>query len=171
MAIVVAADMFGAHLRFQDGDVEGVRGPSAGPSVRLHRGLLTVEELDRLATEAADSPDHQLRAVQLPVSLVETDALELALDGRGPIGEAAECGWQVFASAPLHGGELVRAATDDLAVGSVRQQVRQQVCLLTAASCPGVTKVLLSAPPSTRRPSRPRPCGRCAMYSPPHHPG
>lgn len=31
MAIVVAADMFGAHLRFQDGDVEGVRGPSAGP--------------------------------------------------------------------------------------------------------------------------------------------
>ncbi|MER0477471.1 hypothetical protein ABR737_03710 [Streptomyces sp. Edi2] len=41
-----------------------------------------------------------MRAVQLPVSLVETDALELALDGRGPIGAAAERGWQVFASAP-----------------------------------------------------------------------
>ncbi|MFF8313230.1 aldo-keto reductase family protein [Streptomyces lydicus] len=63
-------------------------------------GLTTVEELDRLATEAAGSPDHRLRVGQLPVSLVEADVLELALDSRGPIGEAAEHGWQVFVSAP-----------------------------------------------------------------------
>ncbi|MEV7384108.1 aldo/keto reductase [Streptomyces lydicus] len=108
-------------------------------------GLITVKELDRLATEAAGSPDHRLRAVQLPVSLVEADALELALDGRGPIGEAAERGWQVFASAPLHGGELVRAATDDLAALLRPGLSVAQACLLAAASCPGVTKVLLSA--------------------------
>lgn len=108
-------------------------------------GLLTVGELDRLAAEAAGSPDHRLRAVQLPVSLVETDALGLALDGRGPIGEAAERGWQVFACAPLHGGELVRAATDDLAALLRPGLSVAQACLLTAASCPGVTKVLLAA--------------------------
>ncbi|MEU9499709.1 aldo/keto reductase [Streptomyces sp. NPDC048196] len=39
-------------------------------------GLMTVEELDRLAVEAAGSPDHRLREVQLPVSLVEADVLE-----------------------------------------------------------------------------------------------
>lgn len=108
-------------------------------------GLLTVGELDRLATEAAGSPDHRLRAVQMPVSLVEIDALELALNGRGPIGAAAERGWQVFASAPLHGGELVRAATDDLAALLRPGLSVAQACLLAAASCPGVTKVLLSA--------------------------
>lgn len=100
-------------------------------------GLLTVGELDRLATEAAGCPDHRLRAVQLPVSLVEAGSLVLALDGRGPIGEAAERGWQVFASAPLHGGELVRAATEDL-VALLRPGLSvAQACLLAAASCQG----------------------------------
>lgn len=83
--------------------------------------------------------------MQLPVSLVEADAFEQALDGRGPIGEAAERGWQAFASAPLHGGELVRAATDDLAAPLRPGLSVAQACLLAAASCPGVTKVLLSA--------------------------
>ncbi|MFJ9855496.1 aldo/keto reductase [Streptomyces sp. NPDC101150] len=107
--------------------------------------FFTIPQLDRLAAEAAGTPNHHLRAVQLPVSLVQTDTLHQALEDRGPIRAAAERGWQVFASAPLHGGELVTAATEELAALLRPGLTVAQACLLAAASCPGLTKVLLSA--------------------------
>lgn len=67
--------------------------------------LFTVAGLDRLATEAAGSPQHHLKAIQLPVSVVMDSALAAALDGHGPISNAAARRWDVHASAPLHGGE------------------------------------------------------------------
>ncbi|MFI9029943.1 hypothetical protein [Streptomyces sp. NPDC053560] len=83
--------------------------------------------------------------MQLPVSLVQADALGQALEGRGPVAAAAARGWEVFAAAPLHGGELVQAATDELAALLRPGLSVAQACLLAAASCPGVSRVLVSA--------------------------
>lgn len=108
-------------------------------------GAFTVPHLDRLASLAAGTTDHHLRAVQLPVSLVTATALTQALDTRGPIAQAAERGWEVFASAPLFGGELTELATRELA-DLIRPDLSvAQACLLAVASCPGVTRILLSA--------------------------
>jgi len=107
--------------------------------------LFTVADLDRLATEAAGSPHHHLKTIQLPVSLVMDSALAAALDGRGPIAEATARGWDVHASAPLHGGGLPALATAELADLLHPRLSIAQACLLAVASCPGVSKVLLSA--------------------------
>ncbi len=108
-------------------------------------GAFTTADLDRLAAEAAGSADHHLRVIQLPVSLVAADALALALHGRGPIAEAAARGWAVHASAPLHGGELPHLATAELAALLRPGLGIAQACLLAVASCPGVSRILLSA--------------------------
>lgn len=108
-------------------------------------GAVTIADLDNLATEAAGTRDHHLRVLQLPVSLVAADALTEALDGRGPIPEAAGRGWAVHASAPLHGGELPHLATPELAALLHPGLDTAAACLLAAASCPGVSKLLLSA--------------------------
>ncbi|MGW1835819.1 aldo/keto reductase [Streptomyces sp. NPDC002067] len=108
-------------------------------------GALSVTNLDRMASLAAGTEYHHLRAVQLPVSLVTATAFTQALDNRGPIAQAAARGWDVFASAPLFGGELTELATRELA-DLIRPNLSvPQACLLAVASCPGVTRVLLSA--------------------------
>ncbi|MFF3459682.1 aldo/keto reductase [Streptomyces sp. NPDC002730] len=105
---------------------------------------ITVPDLDRLAAEAAGAREHHLRALQLPVSLVMADAFDQALVGRGPIADAAALGWQVHASAPLHGGELPTLATRELA-GLLRPGASiPAVCLAASASCPGVSMLMLS---------------------------
>ncbi|MET8826427.1 aldo/keto reductase [Streptomyces sp. NPDC004608] len=108
-------------------------------------GVLRVSELDRLATGVAGTPHHHLRAVQLPVSLVIASAFGLALNREGPIADAVYRGWQVYASAPLFGGELAELATRELADLLRPDLTITQACLLAVASCPGVTRVLLSA--------------------------
>ncbi|WP_030940718.1 aldo/keto reductase [Streptomyces sp. NRRL S-646] len=108
-------------------------------------GALSVPALHQLATEAAGTEQHHLRAVQLPVSLVTATAFVQALDGEGPIAQAAELGWRVYASAPLFGGELPNLATRELAALLDPELTTAQACLLAAASCPGVTRILLSA--------------------------
>ncbi|MFE2159905.1 hypothetical protein ACFW9M_19065 [Streptomyces lydicus] len=108
--------------------------------------IFTVPQLDRLAAEAAGGRQHHLQAAQLPVSLVQAEPLEQVLQGCGPIAAAAERGWEVLASSPLHGGELVQAATAALAALLRPGLSPAQACLLAAASCPGgTTRVLLSA--------------------------
>lgn len=111
----------------------------------FERGSFTVPELDRLATEVAGTAQHHLRAVQLPVSLVMARAFGQALQGTGPIAEAAERGWEVFASAPLFGGELAELASRELADLLAPDLSVTQACLLAVGSCPGVTRLLLSA--------------------------
>ncbi|MFE2035927.1 aldo/keto reductase [Streptomyces scopuliridis] len=108
-------------------------------------GAFTVPVLDQLATEAAGTQQHHLRAVQLPVSLVMADAFAEALRGRGPIQEAAERGWQVQASAPLHGGELPTVATKEVAALIKPGFSVAAACVAAVASCPGVSMVLLSS--------------------------
>ncbi|MEU1151857.1 aldo/keto reductase [Streptomyces sp. NPDC005918] len=109
------------------------------------KGRLRVKELDKVAAEAAGTRDHHLKAIQLPVSLVMSDAFESALEGKGPIAEAAELGWDVFASAPLFGGELPELAHRDLTALIAPALTVPAACILAVASCPGVTRVLLSA--------------------------
>ncbi|WP_411140074.1 aldo/keto reductase [Streptomyces sp. x-80] len=108
-------------------------------------GMLTVPKLDRVAAEAAGTAQHHLRALQLPVSLVTATAFAQALDGEGPVAQAAGRGWQVYASAPLFGGKLSDLATRELADLLRPDLDVTQACLLAVASCPGVTRVLLSA--------------------------
>ena len=108
-------------------------------------GLFTVPQLDRLATEAAGRPEHHLRLVQLPVSLVMADHLGESLHGYGPIHQAADRGWEVHASAPLHGGELLTLATPEVAALVKEGATGAAARLAAAAPCPGVTRVLLSA--------------------------
>ncbi|WP_322974025.1 aldo-keto reductase family protein [Actinacidiphila oryziradicis] len=83
--------------------------------------------------------------IQLPVSLVMATPLAQALHGHGPIADAAHKGLEVFASAPLHGGELPHLATPELAELIRPGLSTAQACLLAVASCHGLTKVLLSA--------------------------
>ncbi|MEV6946772.1 aldo/keto reductase [Streptomyces sp. NPDC051172] len=105
----------------------------------------TVPLLDRLAREAAGTPEHHLRFLQLPVSLVMATHLGEALGGHGPITQAADRGWEVHASAPLHGGELLTLATPEIAALLQEAASVAAACLAAAASCPGVGKVLLAA--------------------------
>ena len=107
-------------------------------------GAFTVPQLDRLATEAAGTRDHRLRLVQLPVSLVMADHLGESLHGYGPIHQAAARGWDVHASAPLHGGELLTLATPEVAALVKEGATVAAACLAATASCPGVARVLLA---------------------------
>ncbi|WP_330338766.1 aldo/keto reductase [Streptomyces sp. NBC_00557] len=108
-------------------------------------GTLAIPALHQLASEAAGTEHHHLRAIQLPVSLVTATAFTQALGEEGPIAQAAELGWQVYASAPLFGGELPRLVTLELSALLAPHLTTAQACLLAAASCPGVTRILLSA--------------------------
>ncbi|MFE4630692.1 aldo-keto reductase family protein [Streptomyces mirabilis] len=103
-----------------------------------------MEELLALAAEAAGSRRH-LVAVQLPVSLVMMTPIAHALDGRGPLPVAVGAGLRVMASAPLHGGELPAMVDQELADLIRPGLTPAQACVLAAASCPGVTDVLLAA--------------------------
>ncbi|MDG9709639.1 aldo/keto reductase [Streptomyces sp. DH10] len=127
---------------------ETAAGHIAGYGVATWRGFLeeafSVPLLRALATEAAGG-QHHLAAIQLPVSLVMMAPIEQALNGHGPVRDAAGAGLRVMASAPLHGGELLEMVDQEL-VDLIRPGLTPaQVCILTAASCPGVTQVLVAA--------------------------
>ncbi|MFG3227073.1 aldo/keto reductase [Kitasatospora sp. NPDC048194] len=76
-------------------------------------GLFDVPGLLELATTVG-GPNHYLRAIQLPVSLVHLAPVAQALDGHGPLADALAAGLEVFASAPLHGGEIPEMVTPEL---------------------------------------------------------
>lgn len=101
-------------------------------------------QLLALATEAAGGR-HHLVAVQMPVSLVMMMPIVQALHGRGPLPAAVDAGLRVMASAPLHGGELPGMVDQELADLIWQGLTPAQACVLTVASCPGVTDVLLAA--------------------------
>ncbi|MFV8131923.1 aldo/keto reductase [Streptomyces syringium] len=107
-------------------------------------GAFTVEELLTLARQAAGG-DHRFTTIQLPISLIEITPLADALTGRGPIPPATGAGLHVMASAPLGGGQLPPLVDRELADFIRPGLGPAEACLLTVASCPGVTHVLLSA--------------------------
>ncbi|RSN52525.1 aldo/keto reductase [Actinomadura sp. WAC 06369] len=128
-------------------------------------GAFTVKDLLSAARDAAGSNRSHLKGIQLPGSLVRLAPLAEAVNGLGPIAEAAEAGLQVWASAPLHGGELVDMVTRDLAEFIGPNLAPAEAALAVVASTPGLTGVLLSASGEAhwrvaqdvfRRPSIPR---------------
>lgn len=110
----------------------------------LSGGLLTIPGLTALA-KTVGGPHHHFRAVQFPVSLIQLAVVADALDGRGALAEAGEAELDVFASAPLGGGELLRAMTDDLVRIIDCAVSPAQAALLIVLSTPGVSRVLVSA--------------------------
>lgn len=105
-------------------------------------GAFTVADLIDAAARAAGS-GHHLRAIQLPVSLVALDAAAEALDGVGPIAAASAAGLEVFASSPLHGGDLPGMITGDL-VDLIRPGLEPpEAALHVVASTPGISRILL----------------------------
>ncbi|MFJ2867116.1 aldo/keto reductase [Kitasatospora sp. NPDC087314] len=105
--------------------------------------LLNVSTLLQLAAAAGGS-GHHLRAIQLPVSLVHLAPVAEAIDGRGVLIEASAAGLDVFASAPLHGGEIPDIVTHELAELISPGATPAQAALSLVASAPGVRRVLLS---------------------------
>lgn len=110
----------------------------------LASGMFTVPSLVRVA-ESVGGSRHHFRAVQFPVSLMRLAVVADALSGRGASAEAREAGLDVFASAPLGGGELLEAMTDELVRVIAPGTTPAQAALLVALSTPGVSRVLLSA--------------------------
>jgi len=111
-------------------------------------GAFTVGELLELAQQAAGSSLHHLTSIQLPVSLVMSDPIAAALRNQGPLAEAHSNGLATFASAPLHGGELLKLMTPEL-VDFIRPGLTPaEAALLAVGSCPHLDVVLVSA--STR---------------------
>ncbi|MFI8169838.1 aldo/keto reductase [Streptomyces sp. NPDC085931] len=146
-------DRLALHPAMRDAFVileeEVAAGNVAGYGIATWAGLeeeaFTVGELLALAAAAAGGPEHHLVAVQMPVSLVMMTPIVQALEGRGPLPVAADAGLRVMASAPLHGGELPGMADQELADLIQPGLTPAQACLLTVASCPGVTDVLIAA--------------------------
>ncbi|MGW6833843.1 aldo/keto reductase [Streptomyces sp. NPDC054949] len=141
------------HERLRDGFAELERFAQAGRIggygvaawSGFTSGAFTVPDLLGLAREAAGTDQHHLHAVQLPVSLVTVRPISLALDGRGPLVQARAAGLTTFGSSPLHGGELPRLATPELADHIRPGSTPAAACLLAAVSCPSLDVVLLSA--------------------------
>ncbi|MFC7892439.1 aldo/keto reductase [Streptomyces sp. NPDC057381] len=110
----------------------------------LSSGAFTIPELMALA-EAVGGPSHHFRAVQFPVSLIHLAVVADALDWHGALADARGAELDVFASAPLGGGALVAAMTDELVRLIDCSASPAQAALLVALSAPGVSRVLLSA--------------------------
>ncbi|MFJ5101876.1 aldo/keto reductase [Streptomyces sp. NPDC088554] len=110
----------------------------------LHDGSLTVARLLDLAREAG-GPSHRLQAIQLPLSLVHLGPLADTLTQRGVLADAQAAGLNVYASAPLHGGELARIITPTVAERLLPGATPLELLLGMVASAPGVTRILLSA--------------------------
>ncbi|NVI89233.1 aldo/keto reductase [Actinomadura sp. BRA 177] len=108
-------------------------------------GAFTVQDLITAAQRAAGSTRTHLQAIQLPVSLIELTSFAEALHGAGPIAQAAGAGLEVWASAPLNGGELADLVTPDLAEFIDPGSSNAAAALSVVASTPGLTGALLSA--------------------------
>ncbi|QMU68110.1 aldo/keto reductase [Streptacidiphilus sp. P02-A3a] len=107
------------------------------------RGVFDIPTLLGAAFRAG-GPGHHLRAVQLPLSLVHLAPIAQALEGKGVLADAHAAGIAVFASAPLHGGEVPGMVTRELLDLIAPDRSPAQAALSVVASAPGVRRVLLS---------------------------
>ncbi|WP_103502493.1 MULTISPECIES: aldo/keto reductase [unclassified Streptomyces] len=138
-------EQLAAAFRVLEEEAEG--GRIGGYGVATWSGLddeaFDVPSLVEMAHAAARRGTHHLVAVQFPLSLVTAGPVTAALDGQGPIAEARAHELEVFASSPLHGGELPGLVTNQLAEFIRPGLSPAGASLLAVASCPGVTRVLL----------------------------
>ncbi|HEY2094408.1 MAG TPA: aldo/keto reductase [Thermoanaerobaculia bacterium] len=110
--------------------------------------VLSLPALLALAREVAGN-GHHFRAVQLPINLARSDAVyDLVIHGGGVLADALFAGIAVYASSPLHGGELLGAVKDTFANEIEQGRSPAEACLRFVMSVPGVDAVLVSA--STR---------------------
>ena len=124
-----------------DGDIHGY---GVATWSGFSSGLFDIPTLLGAAFRAGGA-EHRLRAIQLPLSLVHLAPIAHALRGRGPLADARAAQLAVFASAPLHGGEVPGLLTPELlALITSDQATPAQVALSVVASAPGVRRVLLS---------------------------
>lgn len=107
-------------------------------------GALSVPDLVSLASKAAGGQSHHLTAIQLPVSLVNINPIAEALNGRGPLVEAAEAGLSTFVSSPLHGGELPSLVDQELADLVGPDLSPAQAALAVLSGVPGIERALIS---------------------------
>jgi aryl-alcohol dehydrogenase-like predicted oxidoreductase len=105
-------------------------------------GLFDIPTLLGAAFRAGGA-DHRLRAVQLPLSLVRLAPIAEALDGRGVLADARAAGLAVFASAPLHGGQVPELFTPELVELIAPGSTPAQAALCVVGSAPGVRRVLI----------------------------
>ncbi|KIF70201.1 aldo/keto reductase [Streptomyces sp. AcH 505] len=125
-------------------DADKIGGYGVATWSGLSSGMFTIRELTALA-ESVGGPHHHFRAAQFPVSLIHLAVVADALNGHGALAEARGAGLDVFVSAPLGGGELLSAMTEDLLRVIDPAASPAQAALLVALSAPGVSRVLLSA--------------------------
>lgn len=104
----------------------------------------TVPELLATARQAAGGPDHHFTAIQLPLNLVHLTPLTQSLADDGPVAQASDADLEVWASAPLNGGELTRLVSRELAELIQPGLSPSAAALSVVASTPGITGALLS---------------------------
>lgn len=108
----------------------------------LHDGSLTVRQVLDAARDVAGER-HNLRAIQLPLSLVMSGPLVDATKGHGALIDAELGGLDVFASSPLHGGELIAAVSARAAFEVLPGRTPLHLMLGILAASP-IKRVLLS---------------------------
>ena len=94
-------------------------------------GLFPEHSLAKILALAEDvgGPNHRLRAIQVPVSLVRCENLLLARKGKGPLIEAREQEIQVFSSSPFHSGNLPKALTESFLKKFPQNLTAAQACV------------------------------------------
>ncbi|MFS0694178.1 aldo/keto reductase [Streptomyces nitrosporeus] len=110
----------------------------------LHENLISMDRLTGVARQAGRD-GHRLKAVQLPLSIVQIGPLVDAVHGHGFLPSVPSHGIDVFASAPLHGGDLLGMLPDPVAEELVPGASPLRLALGFVASVPGVRRLLLSA--------------------------
>ncbi|OEJ41239.1 hypothetical protein AR457_09980 [Streptomyces agglomeratus] len=133
-----------AFLTLEEACLAGlIRGYGVATWSGFSSGLFDVPLLLELAAKAG-GPHHHLRAIQLPLSVVNLAPIAQALDGVGVLADAQAAELDVFASAPLHGGAVPNLVTPELAELIQPGSSPAQAGLAVVASSPGVSRVLLS---------------------------
>ncbi|MEU9042374.1 MULTISPECIES: aldo/keto reductase [unclassified Kitasatospora] len=141
----IADRLYAAFLALEEACSQQVIGTYGVATWRgFSSGLFGVPELVELAAKAG-GPNHHLRAIQLPVSLIHLAPVAQALDGHGPLTDVLAAGLEVFASAPLHGGEIPGMVTPELSELINSGKTPAEAAIAVVASAPGVKRVLLSA--------------------------
>ncbi|MET8626573.1 aldo/keto reductase [Kitasatospora sp. NPDC004669] len=140
----IADRLYRAFLALEEAcDQRGIPAYGVATWQGFNSGLFDLPLLLELATKAGGS-QHRLRAVQLPVSVVHLAPVAQALDGHGVLAHAREAQIEVFASAPLHGGEIPDLITAELVDLISPGSTPAQAALAVVASGLGVKRVLLS---------------------------
>ncbi|WP_328377079.1 aldo/keto reductase [Streptomyces sp. NBC_00440] len=110
----------------------------------VHEGLTSINRVAEIAWQAGRGKS-RLRGIQLPLSIIQIGPLADAMNGYGALPSAQVHGIDIFASAPLHGGELLGMIPEPVAEELAPGSGPLRVALGFPASVQGVKRLLLSA--------------------------